>query len=42
MKHLFTSEELRPSAKTLLLIKQIAYTYSALKMRGKCQAYCLN
>ena len=30
MKHLFTSEKKRPSAKTIYFIKKLAYTYRAL------------
>ena len=29
MKHLFTSEKKRPSAKTIYFIKKLAYTYRA-------------
>lgn len=42
MKHLFTSEKLRPSDKTIYFIKQIAYTYNAIKKSGNKQAYCLS
>ncbi len=42
MKQFFTPEKMRPSAKTILLIKQIAYTYNTIKKSGKYQAYCLN
>lgn len=43
MKHIFTSEELRPSAKTIYFIKQLAYTYRALKMNTSYdKAYCIN
>jgi hypothetical protein len=38
----FTSEELQPSEKTLNIIRQIAYTYRTIKMRGKTVSYCLN
>lgn len=41
MKH-FTSEELRPSDKTLNLIRQIAYTYRVMRMNGQIEGYCLN
>lgn len=42
MKHFFTSEEMRPSERTIQIIKQIAYTYRAMKMNGKYEVYCLN
>lgn len=43
MKHLFTSEEMRPSAKTIYFIKQMAYTYRAFKEKnGACKAYFVN
>ena len=42
MKHLFTPEEMRPSEKTIRLIKQIAYTYRTVKLNGKYEAFCLN
>lgn len=42
MKHFFTSEEMRPSEKTINLIKQIAYSYRAIKLNGRYEAYCLN
>lgn len=42
MKHLFTSEEMRPSEKTIRIIKQIAYTYRAIQMNGRYEVYCLN
>ena len=42
MKHLFTSEEMRPSAKTIYFIKQLAYTYRAFKKKESCQAYYVN
>ncbi len=43
MKHIFTSEELRPSAKTIYFIKQLAYTYRSIKMNSSYdKAYCLN
>jgi hypothetical protein len=38
----FTPEELRPSEKTLQLIRQIAYTYRVLRNSGHPQVYCLN
>lgn len=38
----FTPEELKPSEKTLHLIRQIAYTYRVLRSNGRPQAYCLN
>ena len=42
MKHIFTSEEIRPSERTIKIIKQIAYTYRAIKMNGKYEVFCLN
>ena len=39
MKHLFTSEEMRPSAKTIFFIKQLAYTYRAFNKNESCKAY---
>ena len=38
----FTSEEARPSEKTLNFIRQIAYTYRVLTMNGRTESYCLN
>jgi hypothetical protein len=38
----FTSEESRPSEKTLNLIRQIAYTYRVMKLNGHNEVYCLN
>lgn len=38
----FTSEDFKPSEKTLNIIRQIAYTYRAIKMNGKDEFYCLN
>lgn len=40
MKQYSTSDEMRPSRKTINMIKQIAYTYRAIKMNGR--AFCLN
>lgn len=42
MKHLFTQEELRPSPRTIQIIKQIAYTCRAIKVNGSYQLYYLN
>ena len=42
MKYIFTPEELRPSKRTIQIIKQIAYTYRAFKMNGKYEVLCLN
>ena len=42
MKHLFTSEEMRPSAKTIYFIKQMAYTYRAFKKNESCKEYFIN
>lgn len=38
----FTSEKLQPSDKALNIIRQIAYTYRTMKLRGKTVNYCLN
>ena len=42
MQHLFTFEEMRPSAKTIYFIKQLAYTYRAFKKNESCKAYFIN
>lgn len=43
MKHIFTSEgKMKPSESTINFIKQIAYTYRAIKMNGRYEIYCLN
>lgn len=42
MKQYSTSDEMRPSRKTINMIKQIAYTYRAIKMNGCYEAFCLN
>lgn len=42
MVRIFTSEELKPSEKTLNIIRQIAYTYRFIKINGKMQTFCLN
>ncbi|ERJ78373.1 MULTISPECIES: hypothetical protein [Prevotella] len=42
MVRIFTSEELKPSEKTLNLIRQIAYTYRVIKINEKMQTFCLN
>ncbi len=40
---IFTPEEMKPSEKTLNIIRQIAYTYRVSKQSdGKACAYCLN
>lgn len=41
MKH-FTQEDLKPSEKTLNIIRQIAYTYRAMRANGSTLSYCLN
>lgn len=38
MKHLFTSEKKRPSAKTIYFIKKLAYTYRAFDKEESQQA----
>ena len=35
MKQYSTSDEMRPSRKTINMIKQIAYTYRAIKMKDR-------
>lgn len=42
MKQYSTSDEMRPSRKTINMIKQIAYTYRSIKMNGRYEAFCLN
>ena len=42
MVRIFTSDELKPSEKTLNLIRQIAYSYRVIKINGKMQTFCLN
>ena len=42
MVRIFISEELKPSEKTLNLIRQIAYSYRVIKINGKKQTFCLN
>ena len=41
MKQYSTSDEQRPSKKTINMIKQIAYTYRTIKMNGRYEAFCL-
>ena len=41
MQH-FTQEELKPSEHVLNMIRQIAYSYRAIKMNGRTEVYCLN
>ncbi len=38
----FTQEELKPSEKTLQMIRQFAYSYRELYSEGNHKAYCLN
>ena len=38
----FTPDEIRPSERTLNIIRQIAYTYRVMKSNGKPMAFCLN
>ncbi len=38
----FTPEEMNPSAHTLMLIRQIAYTYRVAKLTGQPLKYCMN
>lgn len=42
MVRLFTSEELKPSEKTLHIIRQIAYSYRVIKIDGKMRSSYLN
>ena len=42
MVRLFTSEELKPSEKTLHIIRQIAYSYRIIKIDGKMRSLYLN
>ena len=42
MKHLFTSEKKKPSAKTIYFIKKLSYTYRALNNDESHQAYYVN
>ena len=42
MQYMFTPAELRPSKRTIKIIKQIAYTYRVFKMNGKYEVLCLN
>ncbi|MFW5537613.1 MAG: hypothetical protein ACOCO8_08180 [Segatella copri] len=42
MKHLFTSEKKRPSAKTIYFIKKLAYTYRDFYKVESLQAYYVN
>ena len=39
---IFTQEDVRPSEKTLQLIRQIAYSYQALNNKDNHKVYCLN
>lgn len=41
MKH-STQEELKPSEKTLNIIRQIAYTYRIVNINGRKEVYCVN
>ncbi len=43
MKHLFVAGKvMRPSQKTINLIKQIAYTYRVVQINGRNEVFCLN
>lgn len=42
MIEIFTKEEMKPSEKTLNIIRQIAYTYRVMKVNDKLETYCLN
>lgn len=39
---IFTATEMKPSEKTLSIIRQIAYTYRVINVNGSCSSYCLN
>ena len=41
MKH-FTPAEMKPSEKTLAVIRQMAYSYTFLVKSGLPKSYCLN
>lgn len=38
----FTPEDLKPKESTLTLIRQIAYTYQAMRMNSKLENICFN
>ena len=38
----FTAEEMRPSEQTLHIIRQIAYYYRSIAIKGKEKSYCFN
>lgn len=38
----FTPDETGPSARTLMLIRQIAYTYRVSKLTGRPLNFCVN
>ena len=40
--NIFTPEEIKPSEKTLAIIRQLAYTYRVIKINGRKQSFCLN
>lgn len=42
MKYFFTLEKKSPSKETINIIKQIAYTYSAIKINGNAEMIYLN
>lgn len=42
MKQYSTSDEQRPSKKTINMIKLIAYTYRTIKMNERYETFCLN
>lgn len=42
MKYFFTLEKKSPSEETINIIKQIAYTYRAIKTNGNVEMICLN
>jgi len=41
MEH-FIHKDKQPSAMTLNIIRQIAYSYRVLNVNGRAEAYCLN
>lgn len=38
----FKQEEKKPSARTLEIIRQIAYSYRVINVNGRTEAYSLN
>ncbi len=42
MNYYITPEEIKPSEKTLNIIRQVAYTYRVIEIDGHNEYYCLN